>query len=46
MVAPLESTILINRKDERQTARDEAEGKAGCGPVDPEDARRKRGGSV
>ena len=44
MGAPLESTILINRKHRDQTARDEAEGKAGCGPVDPEDAHRKRGG--
>jgi hypothetical protein len=39
----LETSILINRKHETQTAKDEAEGKAGCGPVDPEDARRKRG---
>jgi hypothetical protein len=43
MGAPLEATILINRKHETQTAKDEAEGKAGCGPVDPEDARHKRG---
>ena len=40
---PLETTILVNRKHETQTAKDEAEGKAGCGPVDPEDARRKTG---
>jgi len=39
----LETTIIINRKHEAQTAKDEAEGKAGCGPVEPEDARRKRG---
>lgn len=44
MGAPLERTLLINRKHRDQTAKDEAEGKAGCGPVDPEDARRKRGG--
>jgi hypothetical protein len=43
MGGSLEATILINRKHETQTAKDEAEGKAGCGPVDPEDARSKRG---
>jgi hypothetical protein len=45
MGAPAECTILINRKAVEQTKKDEAEGKAGCGPVDPEDARRKRGGA-
>ena len=42
MGSAIECTILINRKHATQTAKDEAEGKAGCGPVDPEDARRKR----
>lgn len=31
----LEATILINRKSTEQAERDEAEGKAGCGPIDP-----------
>ena len=43
MGSALETTILINMKHVSQTTKDEAEGKAGCGPVDPEDARRKRG---